>query len=84
MNGNYTIHEDQGGTVQMRVMCQEDGYVVDISACEDERWVTGAGWKSADRIEVKALLGYGGPSEEDIEPTQAPPNIRKRRMQIGP
>lgn len=45
LNGSYTIHDQPGGTVNMRVWRDEaDGYWrVDATACRDRKWPLGGG-----------------------------------------
>jgi len=44
INGNYTAHKKQGGTVSMLVTRIEAGAIVDVSECLDYRWGEGEGF----------------------------------------
>jgi len=60
LNGYYTIHDEMGGTVNMKVLRRNDGYAVDVSGCGDYKW-SGGGRRAyvggADAINVVEILG---------------------------
>ena len=41
LNGKYGIHDEPGGTVEMRVKRVNGGFEVDISCCRDSTWSPG-------------------------------------------
>lgn len=52
----YTFDAEEFGTARMRVDRTEDGYVVDVSRCRDQRWEP-RGIADAQDIPVAAILG---------------------------
>lgn len=59
LNGNYSIHNQRGGTVQMGVTKKHGEYICDVSYCKSHGWSRGGGQFVGDftPLPVASLVG---------------------------